>query len=305
MAQNLLKNIFFLFIGVFLFTSKTYAEEIDDEGHMVVVMRLVGHHVLLDHGDSNSRVLPIKKENNHYRIQFESQFEFNPGALVATIDSAMKSAKVKNGYRVEVEQCKTSDIIYSYEVGDTSTSDLMTCWPRNQPLDCYSLLITILKKEGPIGIANQAEIHPVIDPNTEKDGNNSLPILVFIALMLILALLLYQLRKKRQNKLENSDTILIGEYRFDTRNMMLSIGQTSIELTGKEADLLNLLHSSANTTLEREAILKVVWGDEGDYIGRTLDVFISKLRKKLESDPNVKITNIRGIGYKLVLNEPS
>jgi DNA-binding response OmpR family regulator len=49
--------------------------------------------------------------------------------------------------------------------------------------------------------------------------------------------------------------------------------------------------------------LNKVWGDEGDYIGRTLDVFISKLRKKLEADSSIKIVNIRGVGYKLVMDK--
>ena len=62
----------------------------------------------------------------------------------------------------------------------------------------------------------------------------------------------------------------------------------SIELSSKETDLLFLLFSNENTTLEREHILNVVWGDEGDYVGRTLDGFISKLRKKLEADASVK-----------------
>jgi DNA-binding response OmpR family regulator len=64
-----------------------------------------------------------------------------------------------------------------------------------------------------------------------------------------------------------------------------------------------LLHSSANSTLERECILRAVWGDEGDYVGRTLDVFISKLRKKLDADSSLKIVNVRGVGYKLILNQ--
>ena len=55
--------------------------------------------------------------------------------------------------------------------------------------------------------------------------------------------------------------------------------------------------------MEREKILATVWGDEGDYVGRTLDVFVSKLRKKLEADANVRIVNIRGVGYRLVLGE--
>ena len=73
-------------------------------------------------------------------------------------------------------------------------------------------------------------------------------------------------------------------------------------VSSKEASLLDLLHVNLNQTVNREHILQVVWGDEGDYLGRTLDVFISKLRKKLGEDSNLKIVNIRGIGYRMVLN---
>ena len=76
-----------------------------------------------------------------------------------------------------------------------------------------------------------------------------------------------------------------------------------VALTGKESDLLLLLHTWANSTLERELIWKAVLGNEADYVGRTLDVFISKLRKKLVADPHLKIVNVRGVGYKLILNE--
>ena len=63
-----------------------------------------------------------------------------------------------------------------------------------------------------------------------------------------------------------------------------------------------MLYNAANTTVERDVILNMVWGDEGDYIGRTVDVFISKLRKKLEFDSKVKIVNVRGVGYKLIMD---
>ena len=96
--------------------------------------------------------------------------------------------------------------------------------------------------------------------------------------------------------------ISLGEYQFDKRNTELLIEQQRIDLTSKESDLLILLYNAVNTTVEREVILNMVWGDEGDYVGRTLDVFISKLRKKLEFDSKVKIVNIRGIGYKLVMD---
>jgi DNA-binding response OmpR family regulator len=94
---------------------------------------------------------------------------------------------------------------------------------------------------------------------------------------------------------------LIGVYKFDTVNSVLLTQQGKVSFSAKESELLQLLNNNANVTIEREVILKTVWGDDGDYIGRTLDVFISKLRKKLEANTNLKIVNIRGVGYKLVI----
>lgn len=67
--------------------------------------------------------------------------------------------------------------------------------------------------------------------------------------------------------------------------MELSINDRKVELTGKEAELLHLLHACANETVAREVMLKEVWGNDSDYVGRTLDVFISKLRKSWKPTP--------------------
>jgi DNA-binding response OmpR family regulator len=77
----------------------------------------------------------------------------------------------------------------------------------------------------------------------------------------------------------------------------------TIELTSKENELLSLLNEFANETVTKETILHKVWGDEGHYVGRTLDVTISKLRKKLEHDASIQIKNIRGVGYRLIIEE--
>ena len=83
--------------------------------------------------------------------------------------------------------------------------------------------------------------------------------------------------------------------------MVLIRKEKTIELTSKENELLSLLYEFANETVNKETILNKVWGDEGDYVGRTLDVYISKLRKKLENDSSIELKNIRGIGYKLIV----
>ncbi len=127
---------------------------------------------------------------------------------------------------------------------------------------------------------------------------------VFSGLAVILALAALFLIKSRPGRSPvNPNLINLGKYRFDKLNSELIIEEQRIELTSKESDLLLLLYEMVNATVEREVLLNKVWGDEGDYIGRTLDVFISKLRKKLEFDTNVKIVNVRGVGYKLVLNQ--
>ena len=122
--------------------------------------------------------------------------------------------------------------------------------------------------------------------------------ILFIGLM---ALLGFYITKQRRLS-QDPDLITLGAYTFDKRNTELILENQRIELTHKEADLLLLLYSNANTTVERDEILNKIWEDEGHYVGRTLDVFISKLRKKLELDTKVKIVNIRGVGYKLVVN---
>jgi DNA-binding response OmpR family regulator len=86
---------------------------------------------------------------------------------------------------------------------------------------------------------------------------------------------------------------------FDAKNKKLIIGGKTIDLTGTETRVLLIFASSPNEIIERSRLQKEIWEDEGVIVGRSLDMFISKLRKKLELDPNIKIVVIRGKGYKL------
>jgi DNA-binding response OmpR family regulator len=77
------------------------------------------------------------------------------------------------------------------------------------------------------------------------------------------------------------------------------LNRRKFPLTIKEAKLLSIFAANLNQIVDRNRLQKEVWEDEGVIVGRSLDMFISKLRKKLEQDPNVKLTNIHGKGYKL------
>jgi DNA-binding response OmpR family regulator len=102
---------------------------------------------------------------------------------------------------------------------------------------------------------------------------------------------------------EESEKIIFSNCELDKKNLILSIGENQKQLTHKEAEILALLAGSVNTLLKRDYILKVVWEDNGYFVGRSLDVFISKLRKYLKPDANIEIVNIHGEGYKFVVTE--
>jgi len=95
----------------------------------------------------------------------------------------------------------------------------------------------------------------------------------------------------------------IGKYTFDYGNMELRIGRHLTTLTRKEAELLRLLCENKNQLLKREVALKEVWGSDDYFIGRSMDVFITKLRKYLKDDPEVSINNIHGTGFRLETGE--
>ncbi len=95
----------------------------------------------------------------------------------------------------------------------------------------------------------------------------------------------------------------LGRFIFDSKNMVLQIGEHQRILTRKEASLLRLLCLYKNNVLKREEALLSVWGDDDYFIGRSMDVFIAKLRKYLKDDPSIRIQNIHGTGFKLQVIE--
>jgi DNA-binding response OmpR family regulator len=97
------------------------------------------------------------------------------------------------------------------------------------------------------------------------------------------------------------DRFEVGSFTFDHRNLMLSHPTEERKLTKKEGEVLRLLCMHQDQVLPRELVLNMVWGDDTYFLGRSLDVFISRLRKYLKSDPNVAIVNVHGVGFKLVV----
>jgi two-component system, OmpR family, response regulator len=111
------------------------------------------------------------------------------------------------------------------------------------------------------------------------------------------------LRRTKGKMGEEKNGWEIGKFSFDVKKQELSAGEKVQKLTTKEADLLKLLCNNMNEVLERNFALKAIWFDDNYFNARSMDVYITKLRKYLRDDPRVQIINVHGKGYKLVVDE--
>jgi DNA-binding winged helix-turn-helix (wHTH) protein len=250
-----------------------------------VLLRQIGHEILLQSGDSISRVLPVKKiAENDYQISFEKVFTFQPESLVKTTQRLLAKDPLASDYVVNVVNCANASVTYGYAISKNKKDDIVACIGRRQPIACYMINI----KFKPAGII------------TAKNGYllGSLTVLAFVGFFFLRSV------KPRKTLPDSQYTgiLTLGSMSFDAETRKLMINGKTIDLTRTETRVLRIFALSPNEAIERSRLQKEIWEDEGVIVGRSLDMFISKLRKKLEFDPNIKIVVIRGKGYKLEIN---
>jgi DNA-binding response OmpR family regulator len=111
------------------------------------------------------------------------------------------------------------------------------------------------------------------------------------------------LKRSKGTTITNKDKFNIGKFTFDYPNYLLIAPGEEQKLTKKEAEILKLLCAQKGDVIPRELVLNMIWGDDNYFNGRSLDVFLTKIRKYLKSDPNVSIVNVHGVGFKLQVAE--
>jgi len=264
-----------------------------------ILLRRIGHEILLQSGDSTSRVLPVKKiADNEYQISFERAFTFLPDSLVNTTQRLLANNPLAGDYVVNVLNCANTSVVYGYAIAEDKKDDIVACLGRRQPVGCYVINI----KFGPAGIM------------TTRNGY-LLASLVFFAFV---GAIFFRSVKPRKTLPGNQQTTIhenhtgfqdpstgiltLGSMSFDADTRKLLINGKTIDLTKTETRVLRIFAASPNEAIERSRLQKEIWEDEGVIVGRSLDMFISKLRKKLEADPNIRIVVIRGKGYKLQIS---
>jgi len=274
-----------LFISIICVAFSMTGNDDFDFARREILLRRIGHEILLQSGDSVSRVLPVKTiAKNEYQISFENAFTFQPESLVNTTQRLLAEDPLASDYVVNVLNCANASVAYGYAISKNKKDDIVACIGRRQPIACYIINI----KFKPTGII------------TAKNGYllGSLTVLAFVGFIFLISV------KPRKALPDSQHTAIftLGSMSFDAETRKLMINGKTIDLTRTETRVLRIFALSPNEAIERSRLQKEIWEDEGVIVGRSLDMFISKLRKKLEFDPNIKIVVIRGKGYKLEIS---
>jgi len=264
-----------------------------------ILLRELGNEVLNYHNDSTSLVLPIEQiSETSFKVAFENDIDYNPSKVVDASKKILKHSDFANIYIVEVKDCNENKVVHSFSIYNEGEEEPIACLSRKYEPGCYTMEVSLAAEE-----PTYSELFPLQTTgqitSINKKGETWYLWLIAPVLLFSIGFIM----KKKDGAIEEEEVSQeIGNYQFDHQLGYLLFQDQKIDLTSKENDLLMVLFHSINKTVPKETLLQKVWGDEGDYVGRTLDVYISKLRKKLEEDPMVSIENVRGVGYKLVVS---
>lgn len=246
-----------------------------------IALRDAGNKLLLINQDSTSLILPIRKvEELKYQLSFEKPLIIDPDSLVAITAKSFQKADLPSQYQIEVKQCEDLEVAYSFLKFASQEKSIIPCSGRFLPQKCYVIEVRFLEKPTALSIK-----------------------FIWIALLIgsiVLGFIFYPKRKKVKEPIStNENSIAVGKFQFYPEENKLIVAATEIPLSKKEAELLTVFVDNLNKVIKREELSKKVWEDHGVFVGRSLDTYISKLRKKLGDDESIKLTNVHGIGYML------
>jgi hypothetical protein len=253
-----------------------------------LALRRTAHHLLRAAGDSTSRIPAVQQTDAQtFHVQFRHAFNYDqlPNLLAASL----QAHRINIPYDVAVLDCTRRSLQLGYTVQDVNSKESVPCKGRTLEPGCYIVQITFTQ------------------PLPERLQKPSWPLLALGGLLTVGLLVLVWRPKTTpiippitpETASATPDNRLhFGNSWLDADNQLLQAGPEQHKLTYREAKLLRVLANHANQVLERDRILQLVWADEGVTVGRSIDVFVSRLRKLLADDDRVRIAAVHGVGYR-------
>ncbi len=247
-----------------------------------IALRDAGNRLLLADNDSTSLILPvIALDKSTFELSFENSLAILPDSLVGIIDDALKASSIPSTYIVEVMETKSGETAYSFESKKNKWENIVPCIGRHLPTNEYKIKIIFTHAQ-----------------STLELKRNTLLSLVALG-FLGLGLAYWKKGKSSVYIKEDTQFSKIGDYRFYKDQNKLIKGNTTIVFTAKECELFSIFAEGPNQIIKRDLLIKKVWEDHGIVVGRSLDTFISRIRKKFAGDDSINIVTVHGVGYKL------
>jgi DNA-binding winged helix-turn-helix (wHTH) protein len=300
MNKNIIRYIgilvFFIGIGTlyaFLGRDNTAVLKQNSTQSIHLALRRTANLLLKQAGDSTSTIAPIQQTSETtYLVKLEHTFNYD--SLPIFLQRSFDGQGITNKYDVAVLDCRSAVLILGYSSFDFLQNKEVPCGGRAQTKGCLNFSVTF--------------------DTPSVFALNSWKMVAFYGSLLfsviaVFAYFFYNHFKKKAivspsitpipvQKTDETYIIHIGQTVFDTQNQILLIQNIEQKLTFQEAQLLQLFCQHRNELLERDFILKTVWGDEGVLITRSVDVFVSRLRQLLKADTSLKIVNVYNRGYR-------
>lgn len=250
-----------------------------------LALRRTGHLLLLAEKDSATTIPPVKQlDPQTFVLTLHAGFDYD--LLPGILRESLALRNITADYEVLVFDCVTDTLILGYFYMSQTPDDLLPCVGRNLIRGCSYIKV-------------------VFQPDT-KTANGKQILTTLIIVTVVLAGLIFFRSYKQPSPVREDEPATTSGFRLsatelDQPNLKVVVAGTERELTFREAKLLHYFFQYPNELLERDRIQKNVWEDEGIIVDRSLDVFVSRLRKILAEDQGLRIVNVRGVGYRLVV----
>lgn len=242
------------------------------------------------HLDSTS-MIPVVRQLNDSTWQTGELPWLDYEQLPKLLQLALEGYNIHQNYHVTIKSCLDLAILLGYSRFDLDPSDSVPCHGRERPDSCMLLEIQFYESKDEF-----------------KSKNTWSRVFLCFILLAILGLVFWNkfLRKKKSsfNKETPKDIFTFGQTQLNVNTSQLIGKKTNHKLTYREAKLMQYFVENQGKILERDTILQAVWGEEEIQVSRSLDVFVSRLRKLIQDDPMLEISTLHGIGYRLDILTP-
>ena len=263
------------------FAAKNEIETLSPE-KINLALRRTADGLLRNAGDSTSRIPAIEQtKDGKWQVRLEQTFSYE--LLPVLLHKSLELHGITQSYDVTVRRCDDGTIDLGYNYMDFMSKSGVACGGREMPKGCHYIEIAFLNVQN-------------INNLWLKQGAG-----FFLLFSSLAGFWLFNRKKSKTLLSEISDTdwVEFGHSRLDVANQILICSGIRHTLTYRETKLLMLFATHSGQLLERDYIIQQVWADEGVLVGRSVDVFVSRLRKKLVNDPTIGLAVVHGIGYRL------